>query len=368
MWGLCCNSIWLHDQLHLVTWPTTSAGSSSSSKKSSHLGYPSSRRGRLKPIGPRNRIGRGFKSLVMSKTGIMYTGDGIIWLSGSILVCCCCCSVSKSCLTLRHHGLQHSRLPCPSLAPGVCSNSCPLSWWCYLTISSSAAPFSFCLPSFPASESFLMSWLFASSGQSIGTSASASVLSMNFQGWLPLGLTGLISLKFKGLPKAFSSTTVWKHQLFGFSLLFWSSSHIHTLIMWAIVGKVMSLLFTTLPGFVISSLPRSKCLLISWLQSLSAVILEPKKRKSVIVSTFSPSICHEVMGPDAWSSFFECWVLSFFHSLLPSSRGFLVSLHFLSLEWYQLHIWGCWYFSHQSWFQPIIYPAWHFTWCTLHIS
>ena len=79
---------------------------------------------------------------------------------------------------------------------------------------------------------------------------------------------------------------------------FWSSSHIHTLTIWAFVGKVMSLLFSTLPGFVIGFLPRSKCLLISWLQSLSAVILVPKKRKSVIVSTFSPSICHEVMGPE----------------------------------------------------------------------
>ena len=92
------------------------------------------------------------------------------------------------------HGLQHDRLPCPSLSPGVCSNSCPLSWWCYLTISSSATLFSFCLQSFPASGSFTMSQLFTSGGQSIG--ASASVLPMNIQNWFPLGLTGLIILQF----------------------------------------------------------------------------------------------------------------------------------------------------------------------------
>ena len=89
------------------------------------------------------------------------------------------------------HGLQHTRLPCPSLTPGVCSNSHPLSWWCYTTISSSVTPLS-CPQSFPASESFPMSRLFASGGQSTGASASASVLPMNIQGWFPLGWTGLV--------------------------------------------------------------------------------------------------------------------------------------------------------------------------------
>ena len=107
------------------------------------------------------------------------------------------------------HGLQHARLPCPSPTAGACSNSCPLSWWCYLTISSSAALFS-CLQSFPASGSFAMSWLFPSGGQSLGTSA--SVLPMNIQDWFPLGLTGWISLQSKGLSRVFSSTTVQKHQ------------------------------------------------------------------------------------------------------------------------------------------------------------
>ena len=92
------------------------------------------------------------------------------------------------------HGLQHSRPPCPSPTPGVHPNSCPLSQWCYLTISSSAMPFSFCLQSFPASGSFSMSQLFASGGQNIGASALTSVLPMNIQGWFHLELTGVISL------------------------------------------------------------------------------------------------------------------------------------------------------------------------------
>ena len=102
------------------------------------------------------------------------------------------------------------RLFCPSLSPQVCSNSCPLNWWCHPTISSSASPFSSCPPSCPASVSFPMSWLFRSSSQSIGVSA--SVLPMNIQDWFPLGLTGLISLKSKRLSRVFSSTTVQKHQ------------------------------------------------------------------------------------------------------------------------------------------------------------
>ena len=116
--------------------------------------------------------------------------------------------------SLQPHGLQHARLPCPSLSPGVCSNSCPLSQWCYLSISSSAAPFSFCLQSFPASGSFPMSWLFASGGQSIGASALASVLPMNIQDWFPLGWTGFISLLSKWLSRVFSSIIIWKHQFF----------------------------------------------------------------------------------------------------------------------------------------------------------
>ena len=113
------------------------------------------------------------------------------------------------------HGLQHSRPPCSSLTPRVYSNSCPLSRWCHPTTSSSVVPFSSCLQSFPASWYFQMSQFFTSGGQSIGVSASASVLLMNSQDWFPLGWTGWISLLSKGLSRVFSNTTVQKHQFFG---------------------------------------------------------------------------------------------------------------------------------------------------------
>ena len=130
--------------------------------------------------------------------------------------------------SLQPHELQHTRLPSPSLSLGVCSNSCPLSWWCYLTISSSASPFSFCLQSFPASGSFSMSRLFISGGQSIGVLVSASVLSRNIQGWFPLVLTGLISLLSKRFSRVFSNTAVQNHQFFGTQLSLWSNSHVQT--------------------------------------------------------------------------------------------------------------------------------------------
>ena len=107
--------------------------------------------------------------------------------------------------SLQPHRLQHARLPSPSPTPGNCSNSCPLSWWCHPTISSSVVPFSSCLQSFPASGSFARSQFFASGGQSIGASASASVISLNTQSWFHLGLTGLISLQSKGLSRVFSN-------------------------------------------------------------------------------------------------------------------------------------------------------------------
>ena len=124
------------------------------------------------------------------------------------------------------HELQHTRLPCPSLSPWVCSNLCLLSQWCHPTISSSVVPFSSCLQSFPILGSSLMSQLFTSGSQSFG--ASASVLPMNIQGWFPLGLTDLISLLTKGLLRVFSSTTVQKPQFFSTQLSLWSNSHIHT--------------------------------------------------------------------------------------------------------------------------------------------
>ena len=130
--------------------------------------------------------------------------------------------------TLWPNELQHARLPCPSPTPRACSNLCPMSQWCHPNISSSVIPFSFCPQSFPASGSFPNSQFFASSGQTIGASAPASVLSMNIQDWFPLGLTGWISLQSKRLLRVFCSTTIWKHQFFGAQPSLWSNSHICT--------------------------------------------------------------------------------------------------------------------------------------------
>ena len=126
------------------------------------------------------------------------------------------------------HEPQHARPPCPSLTPGVYSNSCPLSWWYHPTISSSVVPFSSCPQSFPALGSFQMSQLFRSGGQSIEVSASISVLPMNIKDWSPLGWTGWISLQSKGLSRVFVNTTVQRHQFFHPQLSSQSKSHIHT--------------------------------------------------------------------------------------------------------------------------------------------
>ena len=115
--------------------------------------------------------------------------------------------------SLPPHGLQHSRFPCPSPSPGACSNSCPLSQWWHSAISSPIVPFFSCLQSFPASGSSSKSWLFASGGQTIGASASASVLPMNIQDWFPLGLNSLVFLQSKRLSEVFSKTTVLWHPL-----------------------------------------------------------------------------------------------------------------------------------------------------------
>ena len=124
--------------------------------------------------------------------------------------------------------LGHPSVPPPSILYRVCSDSCPLSQWCYLNISSSIIPFFFFLQSFPASGTFPKSWLFASSGQSIWTSVLASILPMSIQAWFPLELTDLISLLSKGLSRVFFNTTIWKPWFFGIQLSLWSNSHIHT--------------------------------------------------------------------------------------------------------------------------------------------
>ena len=178
-----------------------------------------------------------------------------IWFSNSDvpmnLICCCCCSVTQLSNSLRSHGLQHDRLPCLSLSPGVFSNSYPLNQWCHPTISSSVIPFASYLQSFPVSGSFPMSQLFQSGGQSIG--ASASILPKNIQDWFPLELFGLISLLSKRLSRIFSSTLTQKHQFFGTQPYLWSNSHPYmttgktiALTRGTFVGKVMSLLFNML--------------------------------------------------------------------------------------------------------------------------
>ena len=173
--------------------------------------------------------------------------------------------------------LQHTRPPCPSPTPGVYPNSCPSCQWCHPAISSSVVPFSSCPQSLPASGFFQMSQLFIPSGQSIGISASASVLPVNTQDWSPLGWTGWISLQSKGLSRVFS---ILRRSAF-FTVQLWhpymTTGKTIALTRRTFVGKVMSLLLNMLSTLVITFLPRSKHLLMSWLQSPSAVILEPKK-------------------------------------------------------------------------------------------
>ena len=189
---------------------------------------------------------------------------------------------SLSHVWLYDQGLQHTRLPCPSLSPGACSNSRLLSQWCHPTISSCVVLFSTCPQFFPASESFPMSWLFASGGQSIGASASVSTLSMDIQGWFPLGLTGSDLLVVQGTLKSLlqhhsSKAPILWHSVFfmvQLSCPYMTTGKTIALTIQTFVCQVMAPLFNPLSKFVIAFLPRSKCLLISWLQPPSTVILE----------------------------------------------------------------------------------------------
>ena len=187
------------------------------------------------------------------------------------------------------------------------------------------------------SGSFQKSQLFTSGGQSIGVSASTSVLPVDTQDWSPLGWIGWISLQSKGLSSVFSNTTVQKHQFFSAQLSYVQLSHPYmttgktiALTRQTFVDKVMSLLFNMLSRLVITFLPRSKHLLISWLQSPSAVILEPRKIKSATVSTVLPSVCHEVRGPDAMILVF--WMLSFKPTFSLSCFTFIKRLFSSSLS------------------------------------
>ena len=233
--------------------------------------------------------------------------------------------------SLRPHELQHVKPPCPSPTHGVHPNPCPSSRWCHPTISSSVIPFSSHLQSFPGSG--LFKWVSSSHqvAKVLEFSASTSVRPMNTQDWSSLGWTGWISLQSKGLSRVFSNTTVQKYHSSVLSFLYsptlisihdhWKN---HSLTRWTFVGKVMSLLLNMLSRLVITFLPGSKCLLISWMQSPSAVILEPRKIKSAIVSTVSPSICHEVMGLDPMIFIF--WMLSFKPTFSLSSFSFIKRL------------------------------------------
>ena len=217
----------------------------------------------------------------------------------------CCCPVTKFCLTCWD--------PMDGSMPGFSvlhylpkfAQIHALSWWSYLTISSSATPFFFCLQSFPALGSFQMSYLFASGGQTTGASASESVLPMNFQGWFPLGLIDLISLLSKGLKSLLqlhnSKASILQCSAFflvQFSHPYMTTGKTITLIIWTFVSKVMPLLFNMLSRLVIAFLPRSRCL-----NFMAAVIVHSdfgaQENKICHCFRFSPSICCEVTGPDA---------------------------------------------------------------------
>ena len=213
-----------------------------------------------------------------------------------------CVQFSRSVVSdsLQPHELQHTWFPCPSPTPRIYPNSCPLSQWCHPAISSSVVPFSSCHQSFPAPWSFQMSQPFASGGQSIGVSASTSVL----LGLISLRMDWLDLIAVQGTVKSLlqhhsSEASILIHSAFFIVQLshpYVTTGKTTALTRRIFVDKVMSLLFHMLSRLVITFLPRSKRLLISWLQTPSAVILEPRKIKLATVSTVSPSICHEVMG------------------------------------------------------------------------
>ena len=215
--------------------------------------------------------------------------------------------------SLRPHESQHTKPPCPSPTPGVHPDSHPSSQWCHPAISSSVVPFFSHPQSLPASESFPMSQLFAWGGQSIGVSALAPFLPKKSQGWSPSAWTWLDFLAAQGTLKSLlqhhssKASILWHSAFFIVQLShpYMTTGKTIALTRRTFVGKVISLLFHMLSRLVITFLPRSKRLLISWLQSPSAVILEPQKIKSDTVSTVSPSISHEVIGPDASFGIFK---------------------------------------------------------------
>ena len=196
-------------------------------------------------------------------------------------------SVTQRIYSLRPHELQHTRPPCPSPTPRVYPNSCPLSWWCHPTISSSVVPFSSCPQSCPASGSIQTSQFFTSGGQSIEVSTSTSVLPMNIQDWPPLRWTGWIYLQSNRLSRvplqshSSKASILWCSAFFIVQLShpYMTTGKNIALTRQTFAGKLRSLLFNMLSRLVITFLPRSKHLLISLLQSPSSVTLEPRKKK-----------------------------------------------------------------------------------------
>ena len=271
--------------------------------------------------------------------------------------------------------LHHSRFPGPSVSPGVCSDSCPLSQWCHPTIPNLCCPL-LLLSIFPSIRVFSNEstlhirwpkyWNFSFSLSSSNEYSGLISFRIDWFNLLTVQRTLRSLLQHHSSKTSSLALSLFYGPTFTSIYDYWKNQ---SLTRRTFVSQVMWLLFNMLSMFVIAFLPRSKRLLISWLLWLSTVILEHKKIKFLTVSTFSPSICHEVMGLEDMILVF--WMLisnQLFHSpLSPSSRGSLVPLCFLTYRWCHLHIWDYWYFSWQSWLQLELRPAWHFTWCTLHI-
>ena len=208
-------------------------------------------------------------------------------------------SVTQLCPTLRTHGLQHARFPCPSPTPGACSNSCPWNQWCHPTISSSVIPFSSHLQSFPASGSFSNESVLHIRWPKYWAFSFSSSPSSEYSGLISFRVDWFDLLAVQGTLKSLLQHHSSKASILRRSALFivqLSHPYMTTgkniaLTRQTFVGKVMSLLFNMLSRYVIAFLPRSKCLLIAWLQSPPAMLLESKKIKSVTVFIVSPSIC-----------------------------------------------------------------------------
>ena len=264
------------------------------------------------------------------------------------------------------HGLQHTRLFCPPLSPKVCPGSCPLSQWCNLSILPSATPFSISsiFPTIRVFSNGLVLCIRWPKYWSFSISPSNE-----YSGLISFRIDWLYLLKVQGTLKSLlqchslKALILWCSVYFLIMHDYWKTI---ALIMWTFIGKEMSLLFNMLSRSVIAFFPRSKCILISWLQSLSTMILELRKENLSLFPLFPHLFAMKWWEQMPWYSFLECWFLSqLLHpSLSPLSRGSLVPLYFLPLEWYHLHIWGCWYFSWQSWFQLVTHAAQNFAWCT----